>query len=173
MRQSELACRIDISLCAMTQKTGRTIVALVVVRCKLFFVQGSSIFAWSRFICQPVNTVFFAIGVTRNHIGRVYHSQGRLAQAMVELEATLCLFDTAIGREHPITACTLSNVGMLALETGAFADARRMLAEALAIHRRLLGAEHRHVARGVKCQLDLPPALPHVRCNLDKHRCLT
>lgn len=98
-------------------------------------------------IRQEIYATSSYIGMTRNHIGRVYYYQGRYAQALIELEAALAMIEAAVGREHPYTANVLSNLGIVALDMGDTAQAQRQLAEALDIHRRMVGPEHWYVAR--------------------------
>jgi serine/threonine protein kinase/Tfp pilus assembly protein PilF len=77
-------------------------------------------------------------------IGRVYQRLGANDKGQALLEEAL-----AIGRHAPeneALAQTLNDLGVLVRDKGDFSTASKLLAEALAIRRRLLGTEHTDVA---------------------------
>jgi CHAT domain-containing protein/Tfp pilus assembly protein PilF len=71
---------------------------------------------------------------------------GRPAEARPNLEEALAVRKKVLGPEHPDTAASLNNLGLLLSEMGQHAEARRHHEEALAVRKKVLGPEHPQTA---------------------------
>ena len=98
------------------------------------------------------------------------YRQGALAAyaaARPLFELALAIREKALGPEHPLTATTLDNLGVLLKDQGDLAGARSLNERALAIREKALGPEHRstatslnNLARVLRAQGDLAGARP-------------
>jgi len=94
---------------------------------------------------------------------------GDLAGARRYLEEALAIFTRVLGPQHPNTAASLNNMGLLLKEMRDLAGARPYLEEALAIWRKEFGLEHPHTAQSLNnlgvlltAMGDLVGARPHL-----------
>ena len=78
--------------------------------------------------------------------GRIYRRLGVYDKALPLLEQALASDNAAFGSEHPETAQTLLDLGVVLADKGDYASAAQRLEQALAMRRRLLGNDHADVA---------------------------
>ena len=77
-----------------------------------------------------------------HNLGCLYHSQGRLEEALRYFRQALQIQRKACGDVHPHTALFKHNIGRVLEATGQASEARAMLAEAAAVRRTVLGPDH-------------------------------
>jgi len=69
-------------------------------------------------------------------------SQGDYAGARPLYERSLAIREKALGADHPDTAASLNNLGLLLQSQGDYAAARPLYERSLAIMEKALGADH-------------------------------
>jgi serine/threonine protein kinase/Tfp pilus assembly protein PilF len=90
-----------------------------------------------RFKAQPVVDARL-----RQALSDLYETIGLYDAALPLAESALATFRRVLGREHPETLISVSNMGVLLRDLGRLAEAEEMNKEALATRRRVLGEEH-------------------------------
>ena len=80
---------------------------------------------------------------------RLHLSHGRTAQALEAAEECLAVTNTVFGKNHPVYASALNNLGMACKENGHYEDAVEHFGEAVRVYRAVLGDDHPSTATGM------------------------
>jgi len=81
-----------------------------------------------------------------NHIGCIYHAQGKYEDALEVWRKTLEITVKVHGPEHLSVAITENNIGLIHCDNGFYKEALIMFNKVLKTREKLLGAEHQSVA---------------------------
>ncbi len=68
--------------------------------------------------------------------------EGRFGEAETALNRALGIQNNSLGTNHPATASTLNNLGVLLEEQGRYEKAQSLLGRALAVREKMLGSDH-------------------------------
>ena len=82
------------------------------------------------------------LATTLHNLGAAYRELRRLEDAKQALSRALALRQDAYGDDHPLTANTLSQLGIVHLATGELTQAEGLLRSAVSTHERFLPAGH-------------------------------
>ena len=83
-----------------------------------------------------------------NQVAKLY-SQGKYKEASALAEKALSLAERALGKEHPDTLTSVSNLGLLYYAQGRYQEAETLYRRALEAEERVLGKEHRYTLTSV------------------------
>jgi CHAT domain-containing protein len=99
---------------------------------------------------------------------RALYRQSKYQEAVPLRRKILAIHQKVFGPEHPYTALSLNNLGLLLQEQGDYAAARPYVEQALAFYKKVLGPEHPHTATSLnnlgfllKAQGDYAGARPY------------
>jgi tetratricopeptide (TPR) repeat protein len=68
--------------------------------------------------------------------------QGKYEEAEAMNRQTLALYETVLGREHPFTLTSMSNLALVLVRQGKYEEAEAMNRQTLALSETVLGREH-------------------------------
>ena len=76
------------------------------------------------------------------NIGLAYQKKSDLENALLQYKKAQGVFVSVHGNEHPGVAASKEKIGLVFKEMGKKSEAKQLLTEAAAIHRKVLGADH-------------------------------
>ena len=82
------------------------------------------------------------VALAANHLGLLYHDQGRLTEAESLYARALGIWEAWLGSEHEDVAAALNNLAEIAHAKGDWTAAEPLYERVLAIERKTLGAAH-------------------------------
>ncbi|MEW6264879.1 MAG: tetratricopeptide repeat protein [Thermodesulfobacteriota bacterium] len=77
------------------------------------------------------------------------YQQGRYAEAVPLAKEALAIREKLLGPEHPDTATSVNNLGLLYMVLGNYPQAEPLLKRSLAVREKVLGPEHRDTSQSV------------------------
>ncbi len=75
-------------------------------------------------------------------LGKFLQMTGAYTEARPLYERALAIHEKVLGKQHPLTATSLSNLGALLRDQGSYQEARPLFERALPIYEKVFGEEH-------------------------------